>query len=118
MYSLELEWKEINLNMEAVETHFRANAGIYYVGNSAGENLILHFSQEPDQSVKDAVQEYYDELDENSPESISYVSQSDIGSAIQVLRDGIDPSKSWDQLSVVERKLILNQSLSKKDLGL
>lgn len=78
MYSINLEWKEFNVNLQAVEAWMKANAGAHYSGNQASRTLELYFSEEPEQSVKDDVQAYWDLLAEDAEEVTSYKSQEDV----------------------------------------
>jgi hypothetical protein len=76
-YSIRLDWKEFNLDMNTVEAWFRANAGEHYLGNGAYSCLELYFSEEPSQEIKDAIAAYWDGLDEESEEATAYVSRAD-----------------------------------------
>lgn len=76
-YSIELEWKSFNIDLNTVETWMRANAGEHYCGNQAGDKLTLWFLQEPDQTEKDAISTYWEALDEESDEAANYMSAED-----------------------------------------
>lgn len=117
MYSIPLSWKAFSLNLADVETWLRANAGVSYVGNSADSQFTLWFSEEPAQAVKDAIANFWDALIAESPEAFNYVSMASIRAAIDVLKAGI-PAKTWDQMTVAERKLVLGQMPTNAELGL
>jgi len=77
MYSMKLEWKEFNVNLQMFETWMKAASDLY-VGNSADTALTLWFSEEPSEEVKDAVEIKWDEIDEMSEEAETYVSAQDV----------------------------------------
>lgn len=85
MATIVLSWKEFNLDLNAVETWLRANAGEAYTGSSGvGEGstthapgLHLNFSEDPSQEVKDAINAYWDSLEADSDEAAAYKSQED-----------------------------------------
>jgi hypothetical protein len=76
-YSMKLEWKEFNLDMNSVEAWMENNAGEHYCGNSAGSALELHFEEEPSQAEKDAIAAYWAALEEESDEALVYQSKAE-----------------------------------------
>jgi hypothetical protein len=76
-FSMKLDWKEINIDMNVVEAWLRANAGEHYCGNAAHTHLDLYFSEEPSQEEKDAILAYWEALDEESDEALAYMSRED-----------------------------------------
>lgn len=81
MVIIKLEWKEFNLNLAAVETWLRANAGEHYTGNQASSGLELIFTEEPSQEVLDDIGAYWELLTEESDEATSYLSRDDVAAA-------------------------------------
>lgn len=79
-FTLELEWQAFNIDLAAMETWFKANAGADYCGSSADTNLKLHFTAEPTQAIKDAIQTKWDSLTEISDEAVSYKSYTTLSS--------------------------------------
>ena len=77
MYSMKLEWKEFNVNLQMLETWLKAQSDLY-VGNSADTALTLWFSEEPSEEVKEAVETKWAEIDEESDEAATYVSAQDV----------------------------------------
>lgn len=63
-YTKELEWKEHNVDLEALEVWAKVNCGEHYCGNSADSLLKLHFLEEPNQDVLDAINAIWEELDD------------------------------------------------------
>lgn len=109
-----MQWKEFNIDLEALDKRLRIEEPLY-VGNQASDRLELFFSEEPSQASKDAIQAILDGLDEESAEVISYRSQQDIQQAIQNLKQGI-PAKSWNDMSVIERKIVMGIDVTKAEL--
>lgn len=79
-YMISLEWKEFNVDLEAVEAWMRANAGSSYCGNQAGTKLELWFYEEPEQDNKDLIALYWEDLNEESDEVASYKSALEVAS--------------------------------------
>lgn len=115
MYSIKLEWKSFNLCLESVEAWMKLNCGENYVGNSADYALTLWFKEEPEN--KDDILAYWELLDEESDEAKAYVPAASIQAKIEELKEGL-LSKSWDEMSVAERKLMMGKSPSREELGL
>lgn len=78
MVTLELQWKQFSLSLPAVRAWIDANLTAECVGLSANNKLEVHFSEEPSQTDKDALQAYWDGLDENSTEAQEYTSMQAI----------------------------------------
>lgn len=85
-YSMRLDWKEFNLDLNAVEAWMRANAGEQYCGNQAHSCLELWFLEEPSQESKDAIEAYWDALTEESEEATAYESNEERQEAIAALK--------------------------------
>lgn len=117
MYSIKLNWKEFNVDLNLVESWFRANAGEAYSGNSADSVLTLWFTAEPVQETQDAINSYWDSITAESEEATSYLPQAEITAAIEAAKTAL-LSKSWDEMSLPERKLVLGQIPTREELGL
>jgi hypothetical protein len=116
MYQYFLPWKSFNVSLKSVETWMRANVS-YYQGNSADLQFNLWFSEEPDEATKQYIQDYWNDLTEESTEATSYVSASSIVAAVQAAREDM-VAKSWDQLSTAQKKLLAGLTPTREDLGL
>lgn len=114
MYKLELQWKEFNLDLEAIDAKLRLDYP-NYTGNQAHSCLELWFSEEPSQEDKDAVMAYWDGLSSESDEATSYRSRQQIKDAKEALKEGL-LSKEWSAMSQPERKLVLGMDVSKAEL--
>lgn len=71
MQKLELQWKEFNVDLEAIEAKFRADHASY-VGNQASDKLELYFNDDVTQEELDAIQAYWEAIDEESSEATGY----------------------------------------------
>lgn len=78
MFTLDLQWKEFNISLPKIREWVDANISAPCVGISANSKLEIHFSEEPSQADKDALQAYWEALDENSDEAQEYVSMQAI----------------------------------------
>lgn len=116
-FSIDVNWKEFNVYRPKIEEWMIAHAGEQYCGHCAGEKLQFWFLEEPTQEVKDAVIAYWDSLTVESVEATSYVSQLSINAAMQAAREDA-VTKSWDQLSVAQKKLISGLTPTVSELGL
>lgn len=82
--SMSFSWKEFNVSLVLLETWLRENAGAGYCGNCAsGASLELYFIEEPSQEIKDAVQAYWDGLEDDSAEASDYKSQEQINADVE-----------------------------------
>ena len=77
-FDINLDWKSFNVNLGAVGTWLKANAGSLFAGTSGNDKFQVHFTAEPDQAIKDAVQAYWDGLSPSSQEATSYKTQAQI----------------------------------------
>lgn len=113
---------DILVSLEDVETWMKANAGADYAGNQAHTNLQLVFNEEPDQATKDAIQAYWDGIDENSSEATNYISQSSIDAALDSakasLKAKIENGDAYDTFTAAEKKLAAGMVPTKTELGL
>ncbi len=107
-YTMELAWKEHSVDLEAFEEWAKANCGEHYCGNSADQSLRLHFVEEPDQAVKDAIETLWEELDDEEHEMCeSYVSSADREVDRQEKRDSARAKLEALGLTADELKAIL-----------
>lgn len=114
MYKLELQWKEYNLDLEAIDAKMRLDYPDY-TGNQAHSSLELWFSTEPSQEAKDAIMAYWDGLSNESDEAESYRSRQQIEDAKAALKQGL-LAKDWNSMSQVERKAAIGMDVSKAEL--
>jgi len=115
MISIILKWKEFNISLVAIETYFIATYPDYR-GNSADTALTLWFSEEPSDEDKADIQAYWDGILVDLTEATSYVSSQQVTDRIAELKTGLI-AKSWDTMDSVERKLVLQLSVSNAELG-
>jgi hypothetical protein len=115
MFKMELQWKEVSLDLEKVDTKLKADYPSNYKGNQAHSVLELWFENEPSELEKADILAYWEALDEESDEASSYRSQADVKEAQEALKAGLI-AKSWDQMSAVERKAMMGMSVTKQEL--
>lgn len=76
--SISLEWKDHSVDLEALESWLKDNAGDKYCGNSADKGLTLWFLDEPGEEVRKAIADKWAELDDEKHEMAqSYESQAE-----------------------------------------
>jgi hypothetical protein len=115
MYSIKLEWHAHNIDLQAAETYVKANFS-NCVGNSADTALTFWFTEALTEEQEQIVRDYWASLDATSNEAQSYVAGADLEAAHAALKSGL-ASKTWDNMSVAERKIVLGQSLTREELG-
>lgn len=104
--SLELKWKEHNVDLAAFDSWVKS-AVPSCCGSSADYRLTLWFLEDLPEETKAAVEAKWAELDDPEHEMVkSYCS------ALQRQQEQKDHklallNKSWDELTVEERKLIM-----------
>lgn len=80
MFCMKLNWKEFSVDLKALDTSLRADHP-HYCGNQAHSVLELWFTEEPDQTAKDAIQALWDSIDSNHAMVASYKSAAQIQAA-------------------------------------
>ncbi len=76
-YKIDLNWKDFNIDLVSVDTWFKTKIGDNYLGNSAYYDFTLYFKTTPDDSIIQMVKDYWDAIDEHSPEVANYSSIAD-----------------------------------------
>lgn len=124
-YEIKVNWKVFNVSTDHIEEYLRANFPEYTGSHYNSKGYVFTFDSEPSSQTKGNITSYWNNLNENSNEAKKYVSQSDYETALQTLIDNFDYTKDYSALTVNERKLIGNMSISKaqgklkrEDLGL
>ena len=74
MFTLDLNWKTFNVSLPKIRAWVDANLEASCLGISANSKLQIHFEQEPTELDKNALQSYWNSLDEESEEATSYMS--------------------------------------------
>lgn len=118
MYTIEKQWKEFNISVSKLEEFVKAQSS-EYVGCSANSRLELHFETEPSQEAKEAIDSHYESLDGSD-----YVSAIELATQESELEAAIETkkleviTKTWDQMSVVERKVAVGLKPTRTEMGL
>jgi len=105
--------KEFELDRVSLEKWLRSNAGPSYAGLSVDYDFSIHFTSEPAQNIKDAIQSYWDSID-NSVESVKISHAARLDRAVAAARVGL-PYTNWDSMIAAERKLVMGQMLADED---
>ena len=81
-WSMDLEWKEHNVDLSAFDAWCKENAGAQYCGNSADSKLHLWFLEEPSEEEKAACADKWETLDDAEDEMCaSYKSAEELAVA-------------------------------------
>lgn len=116
-YMIKKEWKEFSLSLDKVKTELESLAGPQFCGLQAHAHLEIWFKEEPTQEEKELVDAYWEGLTDSSAEAAGYYSQQQYQDAIQAAKlDAL--TKSFDQLSVAQKKLLMGLTPSAEELGL
>lgn len=115
MFKIELQWKEINIDLEKIDAKLKLDFPNNYKGNQAHSVLDLYFESELSSEEKESIVTYWESLDEESEEALSYRSASNIHLVKKTLKEGL-LAKSWDQMSLIERKAMMGMDVSKQEL--
>jgi hypothetical protein len=114
MYKIDYSWKNFNLNLNKITEELKeldANC----LGIQGCSVMEVYFSEEPSEQTKTAIQAYWDGLTDQSVEATSYKSSEDIADQVTALKaDAV--TKSYDQLSTIQKKLLLNISFEINEL--
>jgi len=108
MKNIEMAWKEFNINIDAILVEAKALAPNKILGISADTNMRLHCEDSITEAEVAAIEAYLNGIDDESDEATKYRSQEQVKAAIETLKAGI-PSKTWTQLTALERRIILGQ---------
>jgi len=118
MFIIKKDWKETSISLENLEKHMRANFPSY-VGNQAHSCLELYFSEELSAEDIALVDAHWDSLDGSDYKSAEQkaIEAKQLEDAILNAKKAL-VSKTWAQMSEVERKLVLGLEVTRTDMGL
>jgi len=114
MYKLELQWKEYNVDVDSVDAKMRQDYPDF-TGSQSALCLELWFSQEPSQEDKDAIVAYWEGISDSSPEAENYRGRDSIAAAKKAAKEAA-VLKMWNDMSMIERKLVSGLEVSKAEL--
>jgi len=86
MYQVNLQWKEFNVDLKALDESLRASYP-NYKGNQAHSVLELWFDEEPSQEDKDAIEALWAALDPDDAMVESYKSAAQLKAASDAKRE-------------------------------
>ena len=78
---MEMQWKEFNVDLRAVDAHMRSSHP-EYTGNQAAASLELWFSEALSEEDQSAVIAYWDDIHDDSAEATSYESAADLAADV------------------------------------
>jgi hypothetical protein len=115
MTQLNLNWKEFNIDCEAVMSQLKSLYADLIDSSSCDYFLVVRFLREATEQEVIDIQAYWDGLTEQSAEALSYRSREQIQAAQQALKASL-VAKEWAQMSAAERKAMLGLEVSKQEL--
>jgi hypothetical protein len=114
--SIQLDWKNFNVNLEKVFTTIKeldANC----CGISANTKLEVHGVEAFAEANETAIKAYWESVESNSIEATSYYNAEQFRTALEAAKaDAV--TKSFDQLSVAQKKILFGQAVTAAELGL
>lgn len=118
MYTIQKEWKEVNVSVSQLEVWLRANFPSL-VGCSANSKCEMHFTIEPSEEEKSLIDTYWDSLDGSDyVDAITLaLKEQELESAIITMKETII-TKTWDQMSAIERKVAIGLKPTRAEMGL
>ena len=112
-YDLAYGWKEFYIHLPSLHEWMKGNLP-KYLGASANNRLILHFSEEPSQTMKDRIEMYFNALQEaNEAEKKDLDKKREEARKLALFAI---PNAMWDSMIPAERKMVMGQQLTKDDL--
>lgn len=111
MYNINIPWRSYKIHLP--DLHAAMLSHQYYCGISAGNELTIHFTQEPSQNTKDLVQMHFDAItgaSENAKIALYNNREAVVALAKEQVLIG-------DMLSFIpaERKILMNLPLTDAD---
>ena len=113
-YTMDFTWKTFSVNLSKVLTEVKA-LDANCCGLSGNSKMQAHFTVEPTEEVKIAIQAYWDGLTDQSVEATSYKSAEDIQSQMTSLKEDA-ATKEYNALSAVQKKLLLSLPVATEEL--
>lgn len=109
-----LQWKEFNVDLQTVMQEIKAVAPSA-IGLSTPMN-VLRVDGNLTQEDMESIQEYWNGLTNQSEAAVRYLSQVDFSAAIEASKlDAV--TKTYDQLSVAQKKLMMGLTPTREELG-
>lgn len=126
--TIEKQWKEFNISLpklkEEIESLLNNQIGLI----ASDENFLICLSEQLTPEEEQQIHDLWDSIDENHIVATSYKSAEQMRQeeeqrkqqrqqAINAIKQSA-LTKSWDEMSVVERKAAMNMELTDQELGL
>lgn len=116
-FVVSLNWKPFNVDTATVSRWMKSNFGESFNGVSAAKELHVVFNRELTAKEIEMVEMYWDAITEESEEAVNYVPASVIREKISQLKQQA-VKKSWEELGVAQRKIMMGLTPDREDLGL
>lgn len=115
MITMQLKWKEFNVDLEAAKVQIDVLVPGKCLGISANSSVQVHLSDAITLAEQDSIQAYWDGLLATSSVATSYRSMAQILNAIETMKAGI-PAKTWAEMSAIERGMLIGTQPTKAQL--
>lgn len=86
MFTLDLQWKEMNLNLNMIQDRIKVMSP-ECCGLSGNSSLQVHFTEKPSDEIIAQIESYYNGLDNASEEAMSYKSQAQVVEEERMAKD-------------------------------
>jgi hypothetical protein len=114
MYNIDKSWKEYRVNLKDLHSWMISNAGATYCGMSANSSLQIHFTEEPSEEIKTAIDGRWDGLTTEG-ETAKFSHDAALDAAVSDAMTAV-LTLEWDAMIPAERKIAMNRALDTADL--
>jgi len=112
VYTHNLEWKSFNIDLNKIKIFLSKYTG--FCGISSDINLRLHFTTQLTSDQITEIDNYWQNLTEDSEEASSYVSNKDKAAALVAFKQKL-LTKEFQHYTVTDRKILLGEKLDDTD---
>jgi len=112
--SIALKWKEFSVNLDMVRAHIVSLEPLCCGLAGYPDRFEVIFEEMVSEESIDAIKTYWDSIDNESEEATTYASQDAVNAAIIAAKEDA-VTKSWDQLSPAQRKMMMGLALTAED---
>ena len=112
VYTHNLEWKSFNIDLNKIKIFLSKYTG--FCGISSDINLRLHFTTQLTSDQITEIDNYWQNLTEDSEEASSYVSNKDKADALVSFKQKL-LTKEFQHFTLTDRKILLGEKLDDTD---
>lgn len=114
MFTINLKWREFNVNLKKVEKEIKKiNNSI--CGISANSVMQLHFESDVTDSEKLAIETYWESLTNLSLEATKYKSYAQIKTKLKEIK-GSALIKNWQDMTEKEKRIVLGMEFTEEEI--